>query len=55
MILLQAEQAKQPTWVVMVFLVANVLLTSLQFFWGSLIFKGIAKKLKGEASDVKGE
>jgi len=52
---LQADNARQSTWVVVVFLVANVLLTGLQFFWGSLIFKGIAKKLKGEASDVKGE
>jgi len=52
---LSATHTKQPTWVVMTFLVANIILSGLQFFWVSLIFKGIAKKLMGETSDVKGE
>lgn len=39
-----------PLFVIWTFLVANVLLTGLQFFWGSLIVSALAKKLKGDPS-----
>lgn len=45
---LQAEQPRQPVPVVVTFLVFNILLTGLQFFWGTLIAKGIIKKIKGK-------
>ena len=48
---LQSEVPRQPTALVMTFLVANILLTGLQFFWGSLIAKGVLKKIKGQKDD----
>ena len=48
---LNAEQARQPAGVILIFLVANILLTGLQFFWGSLIVKGIVKKIKGQKGE----
>ena len=48
---LQSESPRQPTALVMTFLVANILLTGLQFFWGFLIAKGVAKKIRGEKED----
>ena len=38
---LQAAQPRQPVQVVATFLVANILLTGLQFFWGTLIDSAI--------------
>jgi len=49
--LLAEEQATQPKAIVVIFLVANVLLTGLQFFWGALIAKGIAKKIRAQKGD----
>ena len=49
---LQAENARQPRAVVLTFLVANVLLTSLQFFWGSKIAKAVADMLGGSKKDA---
>ena len=48
---LQSEAPRQPAALVLTFLVANVLLTGLQFFWGTLIAKGIMKKIKGQKDD----
>ena len=50
---LGAEHSKQPVPVVATFLVANILLTGLQFFWGGLIAKGIYKMIKGDAGKSK--
>jgi len=38
----------KPLYVMIAYWVGNVLLTALQLFWGSLIVKGIIKKVKGE-------
>ena len=48
---LQSEAPRQPAALVLTFLVANVLLTGLQFFWGVLIAKGVMKKIKGQKDD----
>ena len=48
---LQSDAPRQPAALVLTFLVANVLLTGLQFFWGMLIAKGIMKKIKGQKDD----
>jgi hypothetical protein len=48
---LQKENTRQPTALVLTFLVANILLTGLQFFWGVLIAKGVAKKIRGQKDD----
>jgi len=37
-----------PVWVVMTFLVSNLILTGLQFYWGSLVIKGIIRKATGQ-------
>ena len=36
-----------PVGVPLAFLASNVILTGLQFYWGSLVIKGIIRKLKG--------
>merc|ERR1712100_653249 len=38
-----------PVYVNMSFLISNVLLTLLQYYWGPLIIGGVMKKLKGES------
>merc|ERR1712194_267729 len=48
---LSSEVPRQPTALVMTFLVANILLTGLQFFWGFLIAKGVLKKIRGQKDD----
>jgi len=48
---LKSEVPRQPTALVMTFLVANILLTGLQFFWGFLIAKGVLKKIRGQKDD----
>lgn len=48
---LQSDTPRQPAALVLTFLVANVLLTGLQFFWGMLIAKGVMKKIKGQKDD----
>jgi len=48
---LQSESPRQPTALVVTFLVANILLTGLQFFWGFLIAKGVVKMIRGQKDD----
>ena len=48
---LQSDTPRQPAALVLIFLVANVLLTGLQFFWGTLIAKGVMKKIKAQKED----
>lgn len=40
-----------PQFVIVIFCVANVLLSSLQMYWGSLIISALAKMVKGDAAD----
>ena len=48
---LRSEAPRQPAALVLTFLVANILLTGLQFFWGFLIAKGVLKKIRGQKDD----
>ena len=47
---LKSGRPGKPLYVMIFYWVGNVLLTTLQLFWGSLIVKGIIKKLKGDPS-----
>ena len=50
--LMQKPSAERvPLFVIWSFCLSNILLTGLQFFWGSLILRGIAKVLQGKPAD----
>lgn len=44
-----------PMWIRCVWWFFNIGLTALQYYWGSLIVKGIIKKLKGSKHDVESD
>ena len=44
----RGDAGAAPTWLVVMFLVFNALLTSLQFYWTHLIVQGAIKLARGE-------
>ena len=52
---LSAGSVLPATWVIYIFCVANVLMTALQWYWSSLILKGLYAKMSGAKSPVDDE
>ena len=52
---LSAGSVLPATWVIYIFCVANVLMTALQWYWSSLILKGLYAKMTGAKSPVDDE